>query len=119
VSRQLTEARGIRLRLKVDGWHGQLPSEIEYNLLRIAQEAVSNAVTHSGTRSVLVALDRSAAEVRLVVEDEGGGFDSRSTGRAGHYGLLGMRERAAHIGAELHVATAPGYGTAVSVTLKA
>jgi len=117
MSRQLTEARGIRLRLKVDGWHGRLPSEVEYNLLRIAQEAVSNAVTHSGTRSVLVALDRSAAEVRLVVEDEGGGFDSRSAGRAGHYGLLGMRERAAQIGATLDLRSVPGNGTAVSITL--
>jgi ligand-binding sensor domain-containing protein/signal transduction histidine kinase len=117
MSRQLTEARGIRLRLNVDEWHGQLPSDVEHNLLRIAQEAVSNAVTHSGTRSVLVALERTAARVRLVVEDEGAGFDSTSAGRTGHYGVIGMRERAAHIGATLDLRSVPGNGTAVSITL--
>jgi signal transduction histidine kinase/ligand-binding sensor domain-containing protein len=117
MSRQLTEARGIRLRLQLDGWNGTLPPEIEYNLLRIAQEAVSNAVTHSGTRSVLIALDRTAAEVRLRVEDEGSGFDSARAAQAGHYGVLGMRERAAHIGATLDLRSVPGSGTAVSITL--
>jgi ligand-binding sensor domain-containing protein/signal transduction histidine kinase len=117
MSRQLTEARGIRLRLKLDGWNGTLPPEIEYNLLRIAQEAVANAVTHSGTRSVLIALDRTTAAVRLRVEDQGSGFDSAQAATAGHYGVLGMRERAAHIGATLDLQTAPGSGTAVSITL--
>jgi signal transduction histidine kinase/ligand-binding sensor domain-containing protein len=117
MSRQLTEARGIRLRLQVDGWSGTLPPEVEYNLLRIAQEAVSNAVTHSGSRSVLITLDRTAARVRLRVEDEGSGFDSAQAARAGHYGVLGMRERAAHIGATLDLRSAPGSGTAISITL--
>jgi ligand-binding sensor domain-containing protein/signal transduction histidine kinase len=119
MSRQLTETRGVRLKLQVDGWHQALAPEVEYNLLRIAQEAVSNAVQHSGTRAVRVALDRSASDVTLLVEDEGSGFSREKSARPGHYGLLGMRERAAHIGARLDVATAPGFGTAVSVTLKA
>jgi ligand-binding sensor domain-containing protein/signal transduction histidine kinase len=119
MSRQLTETRGVRVKLNLDGWKEALPPEVEYNLLRIAQEAVLNAVQHSGTRAVLVTLDRSASQVNLRVEDDGSGFSRGQSVSAGHYGLLGMRERAAHIGAELHVATAPGYGTAVSVTLKA
>jgi ligand-binding sensor domain-containing protein/signal transduction histidine kinase len=119
MSRHLTETRGVRLKLNVDGWHQPLPPEVEYNLLRIAQEAVSNAVQHSGTRAVLVTLERTASRVRLLIEDEGSGFSREKSTSAGHYGLLGMRERAAHIGAELDVETAPGFGTAVSVTLKA
>jgi ligand-binding sensor domain-containing protein/signal transduction histidine kinase len=119
MSRQLTETRGVRVKLNLDGWKEALPPEVEYNLLRIAQEALLNAVQHSGTRAVLVTLDRSSSQVSLRVEDEGSGFARGQSVSAGHYGLLGMRERAAHIGAELHVATAPGYGTAVSVTLKA
>jgi ligand-binding sensor domain-containing protein/signal transduction histidine kinase len=119
MSRQLTETRGVRLKLNLEGWHQTLPPEVEYNLLRIAQEAVLNAVQHSGTRAVVVALDRIGPQVRLRVQDEGSGFSREQSVRAGHYGLLGMRERAAHIGAELDVATAPGFGTAVCVTLKA
>ena len=119
MSRHLTEARGVRLKLNVDGWRHALPPEVEYNLLRIAQEAVSNAVQHSGTRGVLVTLERTASRVRLLVADEGSGFSREKSASPGHYGLLGMRERAAHIGAELDVETAPGFGTAVCVTLKA
>ncbi|HUK34353.1 MAG TPA: two-component regulator propeller domain-containing protein, partial [Vicinamibacterales bacterium] len=52
MSRQLTETRGVRLKLNLAGWNQALPPDVEYNLLRIAQEAVSNAVQHSGTRSV-------------------------------------------------------------------
>jgi ligand-binding sensor domain-containing protein/signal transduction histidine kinase len=119
MSRHLTETRGVRLKLNVDGWRQALPPEIEYNLLRIAQEAVSNAVRHSGTRAVLVTLERTTSRVRLLVEDEGSGFSPEKSASPGHYGILGMRERAANIGAELDVETAPGFGTAVSVTLKA
>jgi ligand-binding sensor domain-containing protein/signal transduction histidine kinase len=118
-SRQLTEAKGIRLKLKLDTWDSTLPPEVEYNLLRIAQEAVLNAVKHSGTRSLVVALERTATRVRLLVKDDGAGFDCNGSTQAGHYGVLGMRERAAHIGAELNLDTAPGAGTAVSVTMDA
>jgi signal transduction histidine kinase/ligand-binding sensor domain-containing protein len=119
-SRQLTEARGIRLKLRLDNWDRTLPPEVEDNLLRIAQEAVLNAVKHSGARSLLVALERTANRVRLVIKDDGSGFDGQTAAaQAGHYGVLGMRERAAHIGAELSLDSAPGNGTAVSVTMDA
>jgi signal transduction histidine kinase len=119
MARQITEKRGVRLKLELDDCDGALTPEVEHDLLRIAQEAVSNAVVHSGTRSVLVALERTASRIRLLVRDEGSGFDSTSRGRAGHYGVVGMRERAAHIGARLDLVTAPGTGTVVSVTLEA
>jgi signal transduction histidine kinase len=103
--------------LKLDTWDNTLPPEVEYNLLRIAQEAVLNAVKHSGTRSLLVALERTATRVRLLVKDGGSGFDGNPAKQAGHYGVLGMRERAAHIGAKLNIDSTPGHGTAVSVTM--
>jgi signal transduction histidine kinase/ligand-binding sensor domain-containing protein len=118
-SRQLTEAKGIRLKLRLDTWDRTLPPDLEDNLLRIAQEAVLNAVKHSGAHSLLVTLERTANRVRLVIQDDGSGFDGRTAGEAGHYGVLGMYERAAHIGADLSFDSTPGYGTAVSVTLDA
>jgi signal transduction histidine kinase len=117
-SRQLTEANGIRLRLKLDTAESALPPEVEYNLLRITQEAVLNAVKHSGARSLVVALERTATRVRLLVKDDGAGFDRHAESRPGHYGVVGMRERAEHIGADLNLETAPGFGTAVSVTME-
>ena len=84
-----------------------------------ATAAVLNAVKHSGARSLLVALDRTANRVRLIIKDDGSGFDERTTTHAGHFGVLGMRERAAHIGAELSFESTPGDGTAVSVTMDA
>jgi ligand-binding sensor domain-containing protein/anti-sigma regulatory factor (Ser/Thr protein kinase) len=118
-ARQLTEAKPIRLKLKL-GKNGKgLPADVEYNLVRIAQEAVTNSVKHSGARTVEVALDYSQRAVHLSVKDDGSGFASEVNGhgRSGHYGLIGMKERASHIGAELELASAPGRGTVVSVTL--
>ncbi len=116
-TRQLTDAKGIRLKLNVGDWTGSLSPDVEYNLLRIAQEAVLNAVKHSGTRTLLVALEQTATRVRLLVQDNGSGFAGDREPEAGHFGLLGMRERAAHIGAELRLNSAPGHGTAVLVSM--
>jgi ligand-binding sensor domain-containing protein/signal transduction histidine kinase len=118
-SRQLTEEKGIRLQLQIGDWPDPLPPDVEYNLLRIVQEAVLNAVKHSGARTLMVALERTATRVRLLVKDDGAGFGDADRAREGHYGLVGMRERAAHIGADLQLETAPGCGTAVSLTLDA
>jgi len=118
-ARQLTETKKIRLKLKL-GTNGKgLPADVEYNLVRIAQEAVTNSVKHSGARTVEVALDYSQRAVHLSVKDDGAGFarEENGHGRAGHYGLIGMKERASHIGAEFDLASTPGRGTVVSVTL--
>ena len=67
-ARRITEAKDIRLRLKLEEKPADLPAEVEYNLLRIAQEAVSNAVKHSGARSVEVSLSSTPSQVSLVVQ---------------------------------------------------
>jgi signal transduction histidine kinase len=88
-------------------------------MLRIAQEAVLNAVRHSGARTLHVALDSTRTRVRLSVEDDGAGFSEAEVPRTTHYGLIGMRERAAQIGATFQLTSAPGRGTAVSVVIGA
>jgi signal transduction histidine kinase len=78
---------------------------------------VANSVKHSGARNVEVALDCSGSAVSLSVRDDGSGFGGNGAGRPGHYGIIGMKERATNIGAELMMASEPGRGTTVSVVL--
>ncbi len=70
-ARRITEAKEIRLRLRLEQQPPKLPAEVEYNLLRIAQEAVSNAVKHSGARGVEVSLTSAASQMSLTVKDDG------------------------------------------------
>jgi signal transduction histidine kinase len=117
-ARQLTESHNIRLKLNLDESRCSLAADVEYNLLRIAQEAVLNAVKHARARTVTITLTSAPDRVELVVNDDGPGFDSAAAVPVGHYGLIGMRERAAQIGARLQITSAPGSGTTVSVVVE-
>jgi len=97
----------------------RLRPQTETALYRIAQEALTNVVRHSGARSVSVLLDRRDGHAILVVEDDGKGFDVEQVRRSGtparKLGLLGMEERAALVGGVLTIESRPGRGTAVFV----
>jgi signal transduction histidine kinase len=116
-ARQLTETNNVRLKLNLADCPGDLPPDVEYNLLRIAQEAVLNAVKHSGARTLKVTLESTPHRLQLSVNDDGAGFDDAESVPIGHYGLIGMKERAAHIGARFQVTSTPGRGTTVSVVM--
>jgi signal transduction histidine kinase/ligand-binding sensor domain-containing protein len=115
-ARQMTEAKDVRLKLRLDDNPQGLPPGVEYNLLRIAQEAVTNSVKHSGARTIEVSLDSTPRVLKLCVKDDGSGINS-GNGQPGHYGLIGMRERAAQIGAAITIDSESGRGTVVSVLL--
>jgi signal transduction histidine kinase/ligand-binding sensor domain-containing protein len=120
-ARQITETKKVRLKLKLEPEPPDLPAEFEYNLLRIATEAVTNAVKHSGARNIEVTLKPSSklgsGGIFLSVADDGAGCEPSEHGhlKPGHYGLIGMKERAAQIGAGFSFDSAPGRGTIVSV----
>jgi ligand-binding sensor domain-containing protein/two-component sensor histidine kinase len=118
-AKRVTESRNIRLKLRLNAAPQGLPPETQYNLVRIMQEGVTNAVKHSGGRNVEVSLDADAQELILTIKDDGRGFITESTdgSRVGHYGLIGMRERAMQIGADLSFDSAPTRGTTVRVSL--
>ncbi|MFF8602903.1 GAF domain-containing sensor histidine kinase [Streptomyces sp. NPDC015232] len=94
-----------------------LPAAQEEALLRVAQEALHNALRHSGAGLVTVALTRSGAGgVRLAVTDDGKGFEPSTVRSAGrHLGLVSMRDRAAGVGGTLTVTSAPGRGTTIEM----
>ena len=91
------------------------PLPIKIALLRTLQEALSNATRHGGGADVAVTLSREADGLRLIVADDGPGFNPDAAARSGRLGLAGMRERAELLGGSFQVDSAPGAGTTVRV----
>jgi signal transduction histidine kinase len=93
-----------------------LPPDLEADLLRLGQEAVTNALRHAGATRLRVALRILPEAVEMEVSDNGRGFDPDSVrpDAPGGFGLVGMRERAAQHGGELSVTSAPAGGTTIT-----
>ncbi len=95
-----------------------LTSAVEHHLLRIAQEAITNAVKHGNPRTIFLELQYLPEAVMLMVRDDGNGFAPEAVStEGGHFGLQGMRGRAMKIGAELTVSSRPGDGTTVRIVV--
>lgn len=94
-----------------------LHQRAEYQLLRMAQEALANALKHSHAKHITLALAVAADHCLLTVKDDGVGFDPLLVNplQPPHFGLLGLRERAEKIGTTLEIETRPGHGCAVIV----
>ncbi|HEX2805680.1 MAG TPA: ATP-binding protein, partial [Kineosporiaceae bacterium] len=113
-------AAGHRVEVHVDADElGDVHPDVRHELLAIAQEAVHNSVKHAAAQRIAISVTGSQGRLRLIVSDDGRGFeqpiDEETTVRPGHFGLLGMRERAGRIGGALTVVSEPGRGTRVEV----
>lgn len=95
----------------------RLPEAIEIALYRITQEALTNAGKHASAKSVSVLIHRAPNVVRLVVEDDGKGFDVDAAPSEKQLGLVGMRERAHLMGGSMTVESSAGRGTTICVTV--
>ena len=109
----------IEINFEIVGGVRPLPSRLENHLLRIGQEATTNAIKHAQCKKIHLRLDYDPQRVQLSVSDDGRGFDAKeaTTSEAGHFGLLGMRERAEKIGGTLTIASRPGSGTKINITV--
>jgi ligand-binding sensor domain-containing protein/signal transduction histidine kinase len=116
---QWTAGSAVKVEVDVQGRAANLPEHMEQHLLRIAQEAVANAVKHSGAQTVRFCLQCDPKQLRLRLEDDGKGFEPQDafTTLGGHFGLLGMRERAQRLGGKLNLQSEPGHGTQIEVTV--
>jgi signal transduction histidine kinase len=94
-----------------------LPPRVQHELLRIAQEAISNAIRHGEPTVVIVTLRWEAAHLILQIKDNGSGIPKTRRQKSETIGLRSMRERAAQIGAKLVVRTGPSRGTRIMVTV--
>lgn len=93
------------------------PADVEYAVFMVAREGLLNALRHASAQHITIGLDGDGQHLALTVQDDGVGMaPGARTSRPGHLGLVGMRERAHAIGAQLHIDGAPGHGTIVRLT---
>ena len=118
-----TRSRGLNVELRIDLDYEagrttmRHDPDLETALYRIAQEAITNAVKHSGAESVTVDVEEADGSVTLRVRDDGQGFEESAMSRG--FGLAGMRERVELLGGTLTVESAPRAGTTVTARLPA
>ena len=114
----LSRREGLTMNFEING-EERFARGAEQAIYRIAQEALNNVVKHAGACHVAITLDLEPEQVRLVVRDDGAGFDldllELSLGR--HLGLTSMRERAAELGGNFELVSQPGRGTEIVVVV--
>ena len=108
---------GVKPGVVVHGEARRLPSAIENDLLRIGQEAIHNAIRHGKPRNVTLEFTFAPNRLRLLVRDDGFGFDVQqmNEARATQFGVKGMRERVRIHGGELSIRSSPGLGCVITV----
>lgn len=120
ILRQMTDGTGIEPRLRIVGERRRLAPVVENNLLRVGQEAITNACKHAKPSRIDVTLGFEKRAVRLEVTDDGAGFvvGANPTSERRSFGLVGIRERAELLGGTVEIASAPGEGTRIVVVVR-
>ena len=110
-----------RFHVVVEGPPGDLHPILRDEIYAIAREAVRNAFRHAQASNIEVDMRYSGSSFQLRIRDDGKGIDPEivAEGRAGHYGVPGMRERAKRIGAHLNFWTGDGAGTEIELSIPA
>jgi PAS domain S-box-containing protein len=110
---------GLSLDFEVRGVERPLAKQVEAAATRVLHESIANTIKHAGARSLRVRLSYRSRGVRLHITDDGKGFQLDPAFRAygGHWGLLGMKERAAELHGTLALRSSPGRGTTVVLRL--
>jgi signal transduction histidine kinase/ligand-binding sensor domain-containing protein len=119
IQQELALEEGVGFRVIVDGQPRPLHPVLRDEVYRIGREALVNAFRHSHAKSIEIELEYASRQLRVLVRDNGCGIDPQMllSGRAGHWGLPGMRERAERIGAKLQVWSRPAAGTEVELSV--
>lgn len=108
---------GIGYQVSITALADRLDDTHAIGLFRIIQESLNNIVRHADARQVHITLGCIDAELHLLVEDDGRGFDAAGVDHASHFGLLGISERVTALGGTLEIDSSPGGGTRLSVSL--
>jgi signal transduction histidine kinase len=111
--RELSEQRNVHIEFKHSEIQAAVPKEISLCLFRVLQEALQNAVRHSGAQDFTVELYGNQDGINLIVSDSGIGFDWQHAINGRGLGLISMRERLSLVNGELSIESEPGRGTTV------
>jgi two-component system, NarL family, sensor kinase len=114
---EMERRHGLRVDLRLTGIEQTFPPDVALGLYRIAQVALENTVRHAGARTAQVTLRTTARAARLAVVDDGSGFDPQAARRKGGVGLASLEERTQLLGGRCRIASAPGSGTQIEVTV--
>lgn len=116
---QFRHAYEAKIDVRIEGRAQQLPASLGTNVIRICQEAISNAVRHGRAKQISIDLGFTGNALELRVKDSGSGFDVSKalSARDGHFGLAGMRERVRWLRGEMRVTSSPGEGTRLEVVI--
>jgi signal transduction histidine kinase len=118
ILKQMADGTELQTAFEITGHPRRFAPVIENNLLRVGQEAITNAARHARAKHLQVTLDFGAKQFRLTVRDDGAGFNpAKPPASTGGLGLVGMRERASELQGELHLRSAPGQGTEIILTV--
>jgi signal transduction histidine kinase len=112
--KELSEQQQVEIEFSQAGIPHSLPKEIALCLFRVLQEALQNAVKHSGERRFKVELCGTSAQIQLTVKDLGVGFDPQDAFNHRGIGLISMRERLQLVDGELSIQSEPGHGTTIN-----
>jgi signal transduction histidine kinase/sugar lactone lactonase YvrE len=114
IGRRITSGR-VGFDVKITGHPRSCEPKVQTEVVRIAQEALMNAVRHAHAKQIKLNLGFSERTLRLCVSDDGQGFDPESVQKTNgrHYGIIGMQERAAEVGGRCTIESSPGGGAQV------
>ncbi|MGA7234206.1 MAG: sensor histidine kinase [Bryobacteraceae bacterium] len=112
--REVSRRSDIEVEVHAEGVPGDLPPDYATTIYRLVQEALNNAVRHSGAKTAKVEVEPSGHRIRVRISDDGRGFDPK---RTRGLGILGMEERVKRLGGDFTVDSAPGRGTAILAEL--
>jgi signal transduction histidine kinase len=112
------ERTGLKLNLTLPESLSDLRPEVELSLYRVTEEALSNIVHHANAKQLTIKLTQNSTIIQLIVADDGLGFDPTTAGQNGHYGLVGMKERALLCGGNLEITSQPNQGTTITLTIE-
>jgi signal transduction histidine kinase len=117
LAEETAERGNLELSLSIPTHVPPLPHAVEQCIYRVTQEAMANVAHHANARTLKIELTFNGKMV-LRISDDGQGFNPQQAEASGHFGLTGMRERAALVGGTLTVTSEPGSGTVVQMTIE-
>ena len=113
-AREMSKRSGMGVTVDADTVADDLPEEHKTCIYRVVQEALNNCARHALARNVRIQVVQERAHIRLSVQDDGKGFDSK---HVRGLGLLGMEERVTHLGGRFHLQSEPGRGTRLQIEI--